>query len=468
MNVKKTIMVLIVLSIACSPWLEYSARGQEGDDVRKELQELKQMMEKMQKRIDDLENKNRALEQQAQEREAEDEVKEDVVVKEETVVTPAQPAGQGDSFLTKVVQTLNPEISVVALITPAWYSLNNPVVFAENDPENTGVNVQEIEVGFQSVVDPYFRFDSFFSYGIEGVELEEAYGTTLFSLPLNSQFRIGRARAKFGRINQIHRHAQNFVTLPIVVAEFLGEHLNPTSVEANFLVPVPWFLELSASGGSPDVETATFQRSPDANNLGNLLYIFHMANFFEVSDSLGVSLGASYATGSNASGPDERSNLYGADFFAKYRPLQDNPYQEISLQSEFMWRQAGTPEQDLEDYGFYAEGIYRFAKRWNTGLRFDLVDTNTPVEEEHEDDHEEEASGLFGLPRQEDEHGHEEATLGLPGRAYRISPMLTFNPSEFSKIRLQYDYLNQSYGPNQHAIFLQFQYAIGAHGAHPY
>jgi hypothetical protein len=301
------------------------------------------------------------------------------------------------------------------------------------------------------------------------VELEEAYGTTLFSMPLNSQLRIGRARAKFGRINQIHRHAQNFVTLPIVAAEFLGEHLNPTSVEASFLVPVPWFLELSASGGSPDVETPTFGRSPDANNIGNLLYIFHMANFFDVGESLGVSLGASFATGSNASGPDERSNLYGVDFFAKYRPLKNNPYQEVSLQSEFMWRQAETPEEELEDYGFYAEGIYRFAKRWNTGLRFDFVDTNTPVEEADEDGLEGETSSLFGMPRQEEGDSREEATLGLPGRIYRISPMLTFNATEFSRIRLQYDYLNgQDYGPNQHAIFLQFQYAIGAHGAHPF
>ncbi|HML94937.1 MAG TPA: hypothetical protein PKC29_05865 [Thermodesulfobacteriota bacterium] len=458
MSVRRIIAVLVISLVACQAWHPGDAFAQGGEDVQKELGELKQMMEKMQKRIDDLEEKNRALEAEVESRES----KEEVVVKEETVTVPASPSqGAPQGFLSKVVQSLNPEISVVAMITPTWYSLNNPVVFAENDPENTGVNMQEIEVGFQSVVDPYFRFDSFFSFRTEGVELEEAYGTTLFSMPLNSQLKIGRARAKFGRINQIHRHAQNFVTLPIVVAEFLGEHLNPTSVEASFLVPVPWYLELSASGGSPDVETPTFGRSPDANNIGNLLYIFHMANFFDVGESLGVSLGASFATGSNESGPDERSNLYGVDFFAKYRPLKDNPYQEVSLQSEFMWRQAETPEEELEDYGFYAEAMYRFAKRWNTGLRFDFTDTNTPIHEEEDHDHEHE--------EEEPEEGHvHDETLGLLGRAYRISPMLTFRPSEFSSIRLQYDYLNQNYGPNQHAIFLQFQYAIGAHGAHPF
>lgn len=461
MNLRRTILILIIFLLAVSPTLNFEALGEEKDDIKQELKELRQMMEKMQKRIRDLEERNRTLEQQAQEKEDERET----VVAEETEVTIEEPAQGGQGFLSRVVQTLNPEISVIGLITPAWYSRNHPFVFAENDPENTGVNVQEIEVGFQSVVDPYFRFDSFFSYGVEGVELEEAFGTTLLSLPLNSQFRIGRARAKFGRINQIHRHGQNFVTLPLVAAEFLGEHLNPTSIEANFLVPVPWYMELSASGGSPDVETPTFARDGNTNNLANLLYIFHIANFFELSDSLGLSLGASFATGSNGTGPDERSNLFGVDLFAKYRPLRNNPYREVILQSEFMWRQADTPEEKLEDYGFYAELIYRFARRWNTGLRFGLTDTNTPLEEDEA--LEIEPAGISGIVRNEEDNEDEEM-LGLLGRAYRISPMLTFNPSEFSRIRLQYDYLNQSYTGNQHAIFLQFQYAIGAHGAHPY
>jgi hypothetical protein len=463
MNIVRTISILIVAA-AFSPCFQNYSFGQESGDVKKEIQELKQMMEKMQQRITDLEERNSVLEKQAKEKE---EVKETIVVEEEAKAIPQAPQPQqGQSFLSKVAQSLNPEISVVGLFAAAWYSLNDPVVFAEIDPQNTGVNIQEIEVGFQSVVDPYFRFDSFFPINNEGIEVEEAYGTTLFSLPLNSQFRVGKMRAKFGRINQIHRHAQNFVTLPIVAGEFLGEHLNPTSVEANFLVPVPWYMELSASGGSPDVETPTFQRSPDANNVGNLLYIFHMANFFEVSDSLGANLGASFATGSNASGPDERSNLYGVDFFAKYRPLRDNPYQEVSVQSEFMWRQAETPEEELEDYGFYAEGIYRFAKRWNTGVRFDLTDTNTPVTGEDGGDEELLSADSADLVSNRTINPGE--TLGLQGRAYRISPMLTFNPSEFSRVRLEYDYLNQSYGPIQHAVFLQFQFAIGAHGAHPY
>lgn len=463
MNYARIIAILIISFIASSPFLYNDAFGQESDDVKSEIKELKRMMEKMQQRITDLEEKNRVLEQRAKEKE---EVKENVVVKEETQVIPAAPPPQQESFLSKVAQTLNPDISVIGIFAAAWYSRNDPFVFAEDDPQNTGVNLQELELAFQSIVDPYFRFDTFISLKQDSVEVEEAYGTSLFSMPLNTQFRMGRMRAKFGRINQIHTHAQNFVTLPLVAAEFLGEHLNPTSIETDFLIPVPWFMELSALGGSPDVETPTFATDEaNANNLAYLLYVFHLANFFEVSDSLGVNLGASFATGSNGTGPKERSNLYGADLYAKYRPLRNSPYTEIKLQSEFMWRQADTPEEKLEDYGFYAEGIYRFAKRWNTGMRFDLTDTNTPVAGVQDGVELVSADSADLVSSRAINPGE---TLGLPGRAYRISPMLTFSPSEFSQFRLEYDYLNQNYAGNQHAIFLQFQYAIGAHGAHPY
>jgi hypothetical protein len=461
----RIIMISSFVFITSSPFLQNTAYGQESDDVKNEIKELKQMMEKMQQRITELEEKNRALEQEMKEKE---QPKENVVVKEETENVPpaTQPPPRQESFLSKVGQTLNPDISVIGIFAGAWYSRNDPYVFAEDDPQQTGVKLQELELAFQSVVDPYFRFDTFISFKQDSVEVEEAYGTSLFSMPLGAQFRMGRMRAKFGRINQLHTHVQNFVTLPLVAAEFLGEHLNPTSIEADFLIPVPWYMELSALGGSPDVETPTFATDEsNANNLAYLLYVFHIANFFDVSDSLAVNVGASFATGSNGTGPDERSNLYGADFYAKYRPLRNSPYTEIRLQSEFMWRQAETPEERLEDYGFYTEGIYRFAQRWNTGLRFGMTDTTTPVSDS-EAGLEFASAGSPGLLSSRAINPG--ATLGLPGRAYRISPMLTFRPSEFSQFRLEYDYLNQSYAGNQHALFLQFQYAIGSHGAHPY
>jgi hypothetical protein len=46
--------------------------------------------------------------------------------------------------------------------------------------------------------------------------------------------------------------------------------------------------------------------------------------------------------------------------------------------------------------------------------------------------------------------------------------MLTFNPTEFSRIRLQYEFTDLDFADNLHAVFLQFQYSLGAHGAHTF
>ncbi len=488
MNYKKIIVVLLLLCFLLPPFAVREVRGEERGEVKTELKDLREMMEKMRERIEELEKRNGVLERQAKQ--------EDAVTVEEgvdLVAVEGSTTTMAKGFLRAASNTFNPDVSVIGTFTPTWYSLDEPAKpLAEVDPQNTGVALPEIELGLQGVVDPYFRYDTFLVFGPHGVEIEEAYGTTLLSLPLNSQFRIGRSRAKFGRINQLHRHNQNFVTLPLPASQFLGEHLNPTSVEANFLVPAPWFLELSASAGSPDVHTPTFARDVDGNNISKLLYNFHLANFFEVSESLGVSLGGSFATGANKQEleGDEpffgRSKLYGIDLFAKYRPLKNNPYQEVTLQSEFIYLDAdraheahdepGHKHEDdhdghedevherkqerIKNWGWYSQMVYRFAKRWNTGFRFGMIDTDTPVDEEelHED----------GENGHDDEHAHGEGTLGLLGRTYRLSPMLTFNPTEFSRIRLQYDYLNRDFSENQHAVFLQFQYSIGAHGAHPF
>lgn len=462
------IFVVLVLPTQSPLFAEES----ELEVLKKQVKEMQKNMETMLDKIDELEQKNQELEKKAEEKtiftvpetQADSELKPET---ERRVAKPVSPKQRGTTFLDKTFQTFNPNISVLAVFSAAYFSDDDPIVLAENDPENTGFNLQEIEVAFQSVVDPYLRFDSFLSFSTEGVELEEAYGTTLFTLPLNTQIRAGRMRAKFGRINTLHRHFQNFVTLPIVAAEFLGEHLNPTSAEANFLLQLPWFSEFSASIGSPDVETASFDRDSDANNLSRLLYVFHLKNFFEISDSLGLSLGTSFATGSNGTGPGNRTNLFGVDLFAKYRPIKTDPYQAISLQSELMFRDAESEEDgDLFDYGFYTQAVYKFHKRWSAGLRFGYTDTDDQLAFEIEEAEE----NLF-LPSRDGQIANEEeeeGVLGLFGKQYRISGMLTFTPSEFSLIRLQYDYIDQKFDSSESAVFLQFQYAIGAHGAHPF
>ena len=48
------------------------------------------------------------------------------------------------------------------------------------------------------------------------------------------------------------------------------------------------------------------------------------------------------------------------------------------------------------------------------------------------------------------------------------SAVLTYWPSEFSQVRGQYRRTNYGDGPTANEFLFQFQFSIGAHGAHPF
>jgi hypothetical protein len=55
------------------------------------------------------------------------------------------------------------------------------------------------------------------------------------------------------------------------------------------------------------------------------------------------------------------------------------------------------------------------------------------------------------------------------GQPCRWTGALEFNPTEFSRIRLQYNYdKSDPAGKENQEIFLQLLLAVGAHGAHAY
>jgi len=46
--------------------------------------------------------------------------------------------------------------------------------------------------------------------------------------------------------------------------------------------------------------------------------------------------------------------------------------------------------------------------------------------------------------------------------------VLTYWPSEFAQLRAQYRFTNYAEGQNANELRLQLQFAMGAHGAHPF
>jgi hypothetical protein len=428
-------IVFVCSLFLLSPFAYKEVWGEEKEDIKQQMQELRQQMDSMQKKLQELEEKNKKLEEEAQKQKEEKEIKE-------VISQPIPPPPSGGT-LQRIFQSLNPDISAIGIFSAAYFSTNNPPQLADTDPANTGINLQEFELGFQGVVDPYFRADSFITFTLEDVEVEEAYLTTL-SLPFNLQIRAGKMRSKFGKINLQHTHVQDFVDVPLPYGTFLSGELSPVGGELNYLLPLPWYAELSASVNSPTEGAPSFAPSSDAKNLGLLLYTANLTNFFELSDALSVSVIGSFATGSNGTALDNRTNLYDGTLFIKYRPLENSSYQAVKLQAEFMYRQAETPQGNFNDWGAYAYVIDRFAQRWDAGFRFDFVDSDKQFPSEQPDE------------------------LSPAQKQFRYSGLLRFSPSEFSRIELQYDFYNPSFRSNFNAVFLQFQYAIGAHGAHPF
>ena len=96
--------------------------------------------------------------------------------------------------------------------------------------------------------------------------------------------------------------------------------------------------------------------------------------------------------------------------------------------------------------GIYAQIVYRFHNLWRMGTRWDWLNTN-----------QEKANGF---------------TRQLPGNLHCFSFMIEYNPTEFSRIRVQYDIDRSAYldgvRKNYGSLSVQLNLAIGAHAAHPF
>jgi len=339
-----------------------------------------------------------------------------------------------------------------------------------------GFNFNYGELSLYSVVDPYFDLFATFHLSEESFEVEEAYFTTR-SLPLGLQVKAGKYLSSFGRTNEQHSHYWDFANRPLVYRAFFGDHgLLERGARLTLLAPLPFYLliggevltgENEASFGTEGFEDFTGANSvEDVNGPG--LYTGYIKTSFDIGQFV-VLMGASLARGKTridhgvADDPAENpeghaasgtTGIAGADLTVKY--LIDS-YRYISLQTEYLYRaldgyrydNAGTKaELEKRQSGIYSQLVVRFARRWRIGFRYDLIDKN-----------EVKAGGTMA---------------DLPDTLDRYTGMIEFNPSEFARIRLQYGHDRSSYlyeGERRkinNELVLQFNMAIGAHGAHAF
>ncbi|HEU5247851.1 MAG TPA: hypothetical protein VFU09_12250 [Candidatus Udaeobacter sp.] len=344
----------------------------------------------------------------------------------------------------------------------------------DHDPLQRGFNARNIELAFDGAVDPYFEGFANIVFKLDNdneteVEVEEAFMQTT-SLPYNLQLKGGQFFAAFGRLNPTHPHTWDFADTPLVNGLFLGpDGLRGVGAQASWTLPLPWYSQLIFASQNGRGSTGFSFRNPgedgmffdrittdrEARGLQDFVWIPRFENSFNLSDTQTVLAGVSGAFGSNETGANSRTQIYGADLLYKWKSSHaEGGFPFVKWQTEFMYRrfQAGRGADDsfpvaetFHDWGLYSQVLWGFRKGWVAGIRGDYVHMQNS---EFTDD----------LDRQS---------------RSRISANLTWYPTEFSKLRLQYnhDFLEENFFLSERevdSLFLQFEFILGSHGAHKF
>lgn len=350
------------------------------------------------------------------------------------------------------IQSMNPDLALIGDFAAAWFSQKENLESGGHDPNKTGFNLQQLELSVGGTVDAYFRFDANIVFSQFGVEVEEAYATTL-ALPARLQVRAGQFLTRFGRVNPTHPHTWDFTDQMFAVGRYFGGEGNRgLGVESSILMPLPWYVELVGSmteaGGESTARSFYGATDLGAQDMDDFQYTPSLKQFFPLGSDLSLMWGLSLATGPNPTGRENRSEVYGSDFYLKYRPVSRESHQIVSLQGEWMYRRYQVPDDVIADQSGYAYLFWRFAQRWAVAGRYE-----------------------FGSPSTNTD-GDEVADPVDPtwlGERTRVAGNVTFWPTEFSRLRLQYGRDMAEWLPeNIDMVFLALEVSIGAHGAHSF
>ncbi|MGN6389201.1 MAG: hypothetical protein ACTHL1_06790 [Burkholderiaceae bacterium] len=333
-------------------------------------------------------------------------------------------------------------------------------------PGRRSFNLGESELTLGANVDPQFAGQLTFSIdGDNQVSVEEAFFQTL-GLSNGFTLKGGRFLSSIGYLNSQHAHAWDFTDAPLAYEAFLGGQYKAEGLQLKWLAPTDRFLEFGAEAGSG---RAFPGNDRDRNGFGSTALYAHLGD--DIGDSASWRAGLSWLhTGSAGRGWDDadaagnpvadaftgKSDVWIADAIYKWAPNGNPLDTNFKLQGEFFRRrERGTlaSETSSGNYagiqsGWYLQGVYQFRPLWRTGLRYDRLDAGSPS---------------FGA-------GLDPTNFGLlaPYDPSRVTWMVDYTPSEFSRFRLQLARDRSRPGIVDNQVYLQYIMSLGAHGAHTF
>lgn len=414
----RSLTLLLLLLYVISPT---SLSAQSLEELRNEVKELKAQVNELKNLISE---QNQALKEKKSTALSDNTKSPDTMITQETRDTTYKQLGAWKIPVSKKsAWRFLPDISVNGVFSAAVFREDLPE--SGPNPFRTGFNLQEIEIAFQSIIDPYVRADVFLSVSEEGLELEEAYITTL-SLPKGLQLKAGQYLLPFGRQNQKHVESWPFVNDMLINEFLLGEEqFRDLGIELSYLFPTPFFFQFQGNFTQGNqTENFNGERKQD------FAYTFRLSGSTDIAQDLTLLMGASTALGFNDTASGNSTYLVGGDFLLKWKPSRKT---SIEWQSEYIYRRREVPEAVENLGGIYTYLLGQWTPRWGAGFRFDYL----------------------GFPQN-------------GPREFRLSPMVLFKASEFFQVRAQYDYINVDGQDPNHAGFLQWIFTMGVHGPHPF
>jgi len=341
---------------------------------------------------------------------------------------PAEPPPQptptsAPSALGQLSTYFNPSMAVIGNFLGVVG--HNPV---ENRPS---LEMRESEISLQAIVDPYARADFFISLSNDQIRLEEGF-VTFNQLPAGLLLKVGQMKAQFGKVNTMHLHVLPWPDVPLPMENLLGgeDGWNDAGVSVAKIIPMgDTFSELTGQ-----VFRGKTEGLFDAPSRNDLSYLGQYRAYRDFGDDHNVELGATWGRGSNATMEDAHTTLENIHLVYRWKPLQGKPYRSFILRSELYRSRREQPGGTQTSRGFFVSGDYQLARRWLTGARYEFSD------------------------RAADEHARD------TGEAVT----LTFSPTEFSQVRGELRRRRYAEGITANVALIQLQFAIGAHGAHPF
>ena len=472
----KAPIVLSAVVCALAAPIAASAQDSELARMREEMKELQrsheQRMQSLEKRLNEAESRAAKTAQSAS-------PKPDAVSPAPAAAA-ASPAAAPRS-LRDVSNAFNPAISLILQGTYARTS-RDPTNFViggfvpsggEVGPPPRSFGLGESELVVTASIDPYFRGALIAALTPDNsLEVEEAFFQTT-ALPAGFTLKGGRFLSGIGYQNEIHQHAWDFQDAPLAYKAFLGGRYQQDGVQLKWVAPTPLFVELGAEIGNGGAFPGNDRNK---NGVGSAALLAHAGG--DIGESWAWRSGVSYLrTGARNRSYDDvdstgtgvtnsftgRSRVWVVDGVLKWAPGGNATRTNLKLQGEyFRAKQRGDFTFDqggaaLTDYlrtsqsGWYAQAVYQFMPRWRVGYRYDALrrgSVNIGVIDSGA------GPGLGDFP-----------ALALHDPT-RNTAMLEFNPSEFSRLRLQLAADKSRVGATDNQIFLQYIHSLGPHGAH--